>query len=112
MPALDRDPVAPTMGNDTVTLPASHDEARRLRHAATHAIDAYHLQKVMIGVCALLERMATAPQAPAHVHNPQLHHAVRQIYNALVDHSVPWDTRQALAAVVHLLLQVVTDSEG
>jgi hypothetical protein len=98
------------MGNDTATLPAYHDEARRLQQAARHAIDAYHLQKVMIGVCTLLERMTEAPQAPASVVNPAVHHALRQIHNTLLDRGIPWDTKQALTLVVAHVLQVVRDA--
>jgi hypothetical protein len=98
--------------HDTPPLQASHAEAQRLQHMARHAIDAFTLQRVMIGVCALLERMTAEPQAPAHVVNAALHHEAVQLYNTLVNRSITIDTRGAIMVAVYLLLQVVKDSEG
>jgi hypothetical protein len=100
----------PAPVHDTPPLQASHAEAQRLQHMARHAIDAFTLQRVMIGVCALLERMTAEPQAPAHVVNPTVQQQAVQLYNTLRNQSVIIDTRQAVVVAVGLLLQVVRDA--
>jgi hypothetical protein len=44
--------------------------------------------------------------------NAPVEKAARQLYTVLVDRRTPIDTRLALAEVVRLVLQMVTDSEG